>query len=400
MHLKLFGAFCLTAPLLIAPLATAETVKFGFVMPFSGWFEPIDAANVKGARLAVKEINSQGGLLGKQIEVIDFDTKSEPELGADGAIEVISKGAQAIMVASDFDFGAPGAFIAQQQGVISFAGAADPRFGVQGIGNLAYSMSNSVHAQAFLLANWADKQQGWETAYILFDDTLAMTKSLCGTFNTHWQELKGKQAILGSDSFLNADPSIDAQVSRIKALPVQPDVIMLCSYAPGGPSAIRQLRAGGVEAPILSGESMDGDYWVDVIPNLSDFYVAAFGSIYGDDSDPEIVNFFNRYEAEYGERADVSYALRGYSIIQAWANAVNKAGTSEPAEVAKMLNTFRDEPLLIGPTTYTDDLHLPLDRPMAIIESQGGKFNFLTKTAPQERGKHEVVSKALLEYLE
>lgn len=384
MRLRFFSALSLAASLLISPIAQADTAKFGFVMPFSGWFEPIDAANVNGARLAVKEINAQGGVLGKPIEIIEFDTKSEPALGADGAIEVIGKGADAIMVASDFDFGAPGAFIAQQQGVLSFAGAADPRFGVQGIGNLAYSMTNAAHAQAFLLAEWAYEQQGWKTAYVLLDDTLAMTKTLCSNFSKRWQELGGKQALLGSDSFLNDDPSIAAQVSRIKALPEQPDVIMLCSYAPGGPSAIRELRAGGVKSPILSGESMDGDYWAEVVPGLSDFYVASFGSIYGDDSDPDVVDFFNRYEAEYGERADVSYALRGYSIIQAWVKAVEQAGTTDAAEVAKVLDTFRDEPLLIGPTTYTSDVHIPLKRPMAIIQSQDGNFSFVDKVSPRD----------------
>lgn len=364
--------------------AAAETVKFGFVMPFSGWFQPIDAATVNGALLAVKEINAAGGVLGQQIEVVNFDTKSEPILGADGALEVIGKGAKAIMVASDFDFGAPGAFVAQQNGVLAFAGAADPKFGVTGIGNLAYTMTNASMAQASLLAEWAYEQQGWKTAYVLLDDTIAMTKSLCGSFTDRWKELGGDASLVGSDTFLNGDASIAAQVSRINALPAKPDVIMLCSYAPGGPSAIRQLRAGGLDMPIISGKSMDGDYWAGAVPGLSNFYVAAFGSIYGDDSDPKVVDFFRRYADEYGKRADVSYALRGYSVIEAWARAAERAGTTDPAEVAKVLDTFTDEPLLVGPTTYTAETHIPLKRPMTIVRSENGKFEFVTKVAPRE----------------
>ena len=363
---------------------TAGTVKFGFVMPFSGWFQPIDAATINGAMLAVSEINAAGGVLGQQIEVVEFDTRSEPTLGADGALEVIGQGAQAIMVASDFDFGAPGAFVAQQNGVISFSGAANPNFGVRGIGNLAYSMTNASMAQASLLAEWGYEQQGWRTAYVLLDDTITMTQSLCGSFVDRWVELGGEEALVGRDTFLNGDSSIAAQTSRINALPVEPDVIMLCSYAPGGPSAIRQLRAAGLDTPILTGESLDGDYWAGAVPGLSNFYVAAFGSIYGDDSDPAVVDFFHRYEAEYGERADVSYALRGYSVIEAWARAAERAGTTDPAEVARVLDTFTDEPLLVGPTTYTAELHIPVERPMTIIESQNGTFRFLTKVAPRE----------------
>lgn len=362
----------------------AETVKFGFVMPFSGWFQPIDAATVRGAELAVKEINAAGGVLGQQIEVVNFDTKSEPTLGADGALEVIGKGARAIMVASDFDFGAPGAFVAQSNGVLSFSSATDPKFGVTGIGNLAYSMSNASMAQAALLAEWAYEQKGWKTAYTLLDDTIAMTKSLCGSFADRWKQLGGEGALLGGDTFLNGDASIAAQVSRINAMAEKPQVIMLCSYAPGGPSAIRQLRAAGIDTPIITGDSLDGDYWAGAVPGLSNFYVTSFGSIYGDDSDPAVVDFFQRYEAEFGERADVSYALRGYAVIEAWARAATRAGTTDPAEVAKVLDTFTDEPLLVGPTTYTPEVHIPVNRPMAIIQAQGGKFSLVGKVGARE----------------
>ena len=39
-----------------------------------------------------------------------------------------------------------------------------------------------------------------------------------------------------------------------------------------------------------------------------------------------------------------------------------------------MLDTFANEPLVIGPTTYTPDLHIQTTRPMSIIGVTGGKF--------------------------
>jgi len=364
--------------------AAADTVKFGLVMPYSGWFQPIDASTINGAMLAIKEINATGGVLGQEIEAVSFDNKSEPLLGADGALEVIGKGAKAIIVPSDFDFGAPGAFVAQQNGVISFSGASDPKFGVGGIGNLAYSLSTASQAQGALLAEWAFEQQGWKTAYVLLDDTIAYTKSLCGSFADRWKDLAGDAGLLGNDTFLNGDPTIAAQVSRINGLAAKPDVVMLCSYAPGGPSAIRQLRAAGLDQPIMTGESMDGDYWAGTVPGLSNFYVVNFGSFYGDDSDPGIADFFARYQAEYGQRADVSYALRGYSMVQAWARAAEKAGSVEAAEVAKVLDTFADEPLAVGPTTFTPDLHIATTRPMTIVQSKDGAFSFVTKVTARD----------------
>jgi branched-chain amino acid transport system substrate-binding protein len=364
----------------ISALATtigwsADKPVFGLVMSFSGWFAPIDADTIAGAKLAVAEINAGGGVLGQSIEVVEFDNKSEPPLGADGAVDVIGKGAKAILFPSDFDFGAPGAYVAQQKDVIAFSGASDPKFGVQGVGPLAYSTSNASQAQGGLLAEWAYKQKGWKTAYVLLDNTIAYTKSLCASFATRWTELAGKDGLLGQDTFLNNDPSITAQVTRITSLSKKPDLIFFCSYAPGGPSAIRQLRAAGVTAAIATGESLDGDYWIGSVPDLSNFYVVSYGSKYGDDPDADVNGFFKRFEAKYGKKADVSYGLRGYSAVQAWAEAANKAGSLAGAKVAAVLDTFDKKRLVIGPTTYTGKLHIQTTRPMAILNATNGKFS-------------------------
>ncbi|MBV9635290.1 MAG: ABC transporter substrate-binding protein, partial [Methylobacteriaceae bacterium] len=339
---------------------------------------------IKGARLAVDEINAAGGVLGHPLKVVEFDNKSEPALGADGAVEVIGKGAKAILLPSDFDFGAPGAFIAQQQNVLAFSGASDPKFGVKGIGNLAYSNSNAAQAQGALMAEWAHDQRGWRTAYVLLDNTISYTKSLCGSFAARWQELAGKDGLLGRDTFQNSDPAITAQRTRIASLPKKPDLIFLCSYAPGGPSAIRQLRSAGIDEPILTGESMDGDYWIGTVPDLSNFFVVDYGSVYGDDPDANINAFFNRYKEKYGERADTSYPLRGYSAVQAYARAAAKAGSIDADKIAAALDTFKDEPLVIGPTTFTKDLHIQVSRPMAIIAVDKGKFHAVGRFSAQK----------------
>lgn len=365
------------------PAMAEDTVKVGFVMSYSGWFEPIDASTIRGALLAIEDINAAGGVLGREVEVVTFDNRSEPALGADGAIEVIEQGAVAVLFPSDFDFGAPGAFIAQEAGVISLSGASDPNFGVQGIGSFAYSISNAAQSQGAILAEWAYNEMGWRTAYTLLDTTIAFTNSLCGAFDRRWSELAGEGALLGSDTFRNDDPSIATQVTRINSLDQKPDAIMLCSYAPGGPSAIRQLRAEGLDQPILTGESMDGDYWLGAVPGLSNFYVVNYGSFVGGNADPEVDAFFERYAETYDRAPDVSYGIRGYSLFQAWARAAERAGSFDAEAVAEQLDAFENEPLAIGPTTYTPDLHIATTRPMTIMQAQDGEFSVLGTYAPE-----------------
>ena len=86
---------------------------------------------------------------------------------------------------------------------------------------------------------------------------------------------------------------------------------------------------------------------------------------------PAVNDFFERFEAKYGKKADVSYGLRGYSAVQAWAKAANKAGSLDGDKVAAVLDTFDKEPLVIGPTTYTPELHIQTTRPMSIIGVTG-----------------------------
>ena len=362
----------------------SDPIIIGFDMPFSGWFQPIDDGTVKGAQLAIDDINKAGGVLGRPLKEVDYDMKSEPPLGADGAIDLIAKGAKLILVPSDFDFGGPGANVAQSKGVPVFSGASDSKFGVAGIGSMAYSVSVASQPQGALLAEWAYKRKGWKTAYVLIDNTINFTKSLCSNFADRWKKLAGADNLLGTDTFLNNDPSIATQITRIQSLPKKPDLIFLCSYVPGGPSAIKQLRAAGLDQPIVTGESMDGDYWLGMTPNLSNFYLADYGSFVGDDSDKAIDAFYGRFKAKFGKPADVSYVLRGYSEVEAFARAATKAKSVEGTKVAAALDTFKDEPLVIGPTTFTAKLHIQVTRPMSILEVENGKYHFVERYAVKD----------------
>src|SRR5262249_60149837 len=109
-----------------------------------------------------------------------------------------------------------------------------------------------------------------------------------------WIEGAGEQAILGQDPFGGEDPQIASQITRIKALPKQPDFIVLCSFPPAGVSATRQLRAADVKQALLGSESWDGDVWLEGGPNLSDFYFVTYSSVVGNDPPPSDGRFLGQ----------------------------------------------------------------------------------------------------------
>lgn len=61
----------------------AETIKIGCVLDLSGELAPMGAKMLDGARLAVEEINADGGVLGKQVELVEEDGATDPAKGFD-----------------------------------------------------------------------------------------------------------------------------------------------------------------------------------------------------------------------------------------------------------------------------------------------------------------------------
>src|SRR5258705_4153983 len=68
---------------------SAEPIKIGAVLPFSGGVELYGAQAKLGIDLAVKEINAGGGILGRPVEVIYEDDKTDPAAAEDATRKLI-----------------------------------------------------------------------------------------------------------------------------------------------------------------------------------------------------------------------------------------------------------------------------------------------------------------------
>lgn len=365
----------LAATAAAVPLAAAaeDTVVVGFAIAFSGFVAPYDDGPYRAAQLAIADINAAGGLLGQRIVEAGSDTASDPGQGATAAIEVISGGAQMVMVTCDFDFGSPAALVAQAQNRLAFSScAADAKFGAQGIGPNAYTMATATQQQGAILAEFAYNVLGKRSAYILNDLQVQYNISLCASFEERWRELAGDEGVAGYDTYnAGTDTVIPAQVSRISAAEADADVMMFCGAINGG-SYVRQIRAAGIALPIVTGESLDGDYWLEAVPDLSDFYNLSYGSIFGDDPNPRVNDFMERFAEMHGARPVTGHALTGYSVIEAWATAVERAGSFDTDLVRAELDRFSDEDFMVGSTTFTPELRINVRRPMTIIQITDG----------------------------
>jgi branched-chain amino acid transport system substrate-binding protein len=356
-----------TAPLVIG----VATAKSGFMAGF-------DVPAVAAAEIARDEFNRTGGIRGQKVQFKYCDVKTDPGQSANCATQLISQGAKFLIVSCDYDIGGPASRVAEKKGVISFSlCAGSPKW--DSIGPHSYSMTFGSPTEAYVVAQWA--YQGklkCRTAYLLTDLIVDYTKAVGDYIKKSY---KGK--LVGQDTFKNGDASFAAQVSRLQSANPKPQCIFLSTFPPGGVTMLRQLRAAGLDQPIIAPDGMDGNYWIKAVPNLSDFYYAGFVSIFGDDPNAKVNNLVNGIEKRTGAKVlSGSTAVSGYSVMEAYKLAITRAKSTDTEKVNAQIQKFRNEKLIVGPTTFTKTARQSQGRPMRIIQVQDGKFSYLAVFKP------------------
>ena len=355
------------------PAQATDEIVVGFATAASGFMQAYDKPAQDAALIRIEEINKAGGLLGKKIKPVFADTKTDQAEGAKAGLAVLDQGADLVIVSCDYDFGAPAALQAQAAGKVSFFLCAESiKAGIPGVGPFSFSASVLAAVQGATMAEWAYEKKNARNFYRLLDSWTVYNKGICDGFD--WQMPRLKEAkLVGSDTFKNDDASIASQITRIKSLPKEPDAIMLCTMMPGAVSAIKQIRAAGIKSMILNGSGVDGSYWLNATPDLSNFYVPVQGSVYGDDPNPKVNEFNKKYKEITGGDPSSQYVYPGYVLIDVWAKAVERAKSTDAAAVVAELEKMNNEPTLFGPRTFTKDIHHQNQGRYLIVDTEAGK---------------------------
>lgn len=354
-------------------------IVLGLATARSGWMAAYDVPAEQAVRLAVEQINAAGGVNGRQLETKVVDTQTDQQVAATAAQQLIADGAEIILASSDFDYGSPTALAAQSDGVVTISlGAASPSFGRQGIGDLAYTLGAPTPTLAAAGAEWA-YGKGWGKAAALCDMSVEYSSSMCEYFDEAFTAAGG--TVVVRENFQQNDASIAQQVSRLQKSGA--DFIYLGSYLPGGASAVRQIRAAGIDTPIVSGAAMEGSEWLASVPNLTDFYFTPVRFVHGPGDTAEVADFLTAYRNEFGTSPEHSDALVGYATVQVIAAALETNGgdTSGPA-LAEALNNLQGVETVVGPITFTDGTNLALEREMAVVAVEGGQMRLVDHITP------------------
>ena len=332
----LVGILILSMLLTACAPKQADTIKIGAALCLTGIQAPLDEPALKGAQVAVDEINKKGGVLGKQLELINLDCKSDPVTTGNVAVQLIDQGAKAIIAPSDFDFGGPASREAQKVGLVGISPAASsPMYGSKALGDKQFTMSMWNTTMGAAAAQYA-REQGWKTAYVVTDDFIQYTKDLGEYFSKAWED--GGDTIVYQEKYTQGAADFSAQLARMKALPQQPDFYYISSYMPDLGLIIRTMREAGITSPILGGDSYDDPALFQAVgPQYGNDIVFATHTWVSPDTSPQMATFLKAYQAKFGGPPEAMWAATGWDAVNILAGAMEKAGTTDGAAMAKAM---------------------------------------------------------------
>jgi len=360
--------------------ASGDPLVLGIVQAGSGFMGPIDTPARNALLLEVEKVNAAGGVNGQPITVEFIDTETKFEKYAPAAEEVIGKGANVLIVTCDYDVSSPASLVAEGKNILNVAPCiGDPIYGPAGGLPNGFSIGAGTPGETTVMAEFA-ADKGWKTAVLLRDTSIKYTQNQCTIFEKRFTELGGK--VTATYDYVQGD-SVKETVSKIAA-GKKPDVIVNCGYNPGGGQVAKEIRDGGVEVPIISGFGMDGDFWVPAIEGLKDYYVVTYASKNGDDPDPAVNEYAAEYAKVYGNPPDVGGFVTGPATLQLILEAYKQAGSWDGDKMTAAFQAMKDVPTLAGPSSFSPDLHINVERPMAVLVVKDGKLAWVEDRAPEK----------------
>lgn len=359
----------------------AESVRVGGIFSLTGDQSSLGVPAAEGATLAAKEINAAGGLLGRPLEIVLRDDEYKMDLIPEIARQLIEEEDVALGIGfTDSDSMLAGGPSFQSAGLPFVAvGATSPRT-PQEVGDVVYLACFGDNTQAAAGAEYAAENFG-RNAYLLWDESAEYTRLLAGYFKTSFIEYGG--SILLEDSYDGDATDLSAEIDRLKMLSEQPDFYYIAAMPCNVGLVVEQFRSAGLKAPIVGGDGYDTPDIVTVAGNASDnVFFTTHALMDSQNGTEEIKRFIAAYSEEYGHSPENAFAALGYDSVYLVADAITRAGSTDPQAVQKALQETENFCGVTGNISYPDGAHIPL-KDVTIVAIKGGKFTLGAVIAPE-----------------
>ncbi|MCL2491825.1 MAG: ABC transporter substrate-binding protein [Coriobacteriia bacterium] len=319
-------------------VAEGDTILFGGALAMTGDNAPFDQMGLNGVLLAIDKVNEEGGILGKQVEWKNLDSKSDPAVSGEVAKQLVDEGAVIIITSSDYDFGGPAAKVASANGIIGItASASDPKFGSHMLGDTAFTLSMWNTTMGASVAEYAYKEDGIRTVFMVTDPFISYTETLSQYFKESFEGQGGE--VVYEDTIVHGKIDTAALLAHYKSLPEEPDAIWISAYPDALGPAIKEFRSSGIDVPIYGGDVLDDPELLEAWgPEYATNILYAAHSFLSEEAVPGFEEYRERYEAKFGT-LDAPWSMAGWDVVMVLAEAMNATGTTDGLTVAQYMTT-------------------------------------------------------------
>lgn len=357
------------------------TIGGGFAL--TGDESSLDLPAANGAKLAVKEINAAGGVNGSPINFVVHDTQYKMDVTAQVCKQFVEQDkVVAVIGFTDTDSVLACGPTIQKAGLpFITAGATSPKIPTQ-VGDKMFLACFGDNVQASAGAEFAAKSFG-KNAYLLWDKGVEYTTLLASYFKSRFNDSDVGGKIVLEDSYDDKATDFSAQITKLKALPQQPDFYYVAAMPYNIGTVVKQMRDAGINGPIVGGDGYDDPSWVAAAGTASNnvyFSTHALNdATLGTDA---YKKFFNAYKGEYGHDPENAFAALGYDSVYLMADALKRAGTTEPNALTTAIKATKDFPGITGSITFGAS-NVP-QKGVTIISLKDGKYTLGAQLVPQK----------------
>ena len=346
MILRKFAiAFAVTTALSGAAYA-ADAIKIGLTGPFTGGSSSMGVSMRDGAKLAIEEINKAGGVLGRQLQVVERDDEAKNEVGVQVAQELINKE----QVVATLGFINTGVALASQR---FYQEAEIPVFNNVATGSVVtqqfaapkekanYIFRNAANdtIQSAMIVDEAIGRQGFKKPAILADSTNYgqlgredLEKALSA---------KGVKAV-ATEKFNIKDTDMTAQLLRAKEAGA--DVILTYGIGPELAQIANGMAKLGWKVPLVGSWTLSMASYIDNAGANGDGALMPQTFIQVPNT-PKRKAFIEAYQKAYNTDRMPSpvSAAQGYDSVYLLTAAIKQAGSTDGKKIREALENLKDK---------------------------------------------------------
>lgn len=331
--LQILILFLVLSVLIVMNVEAAETIKLGVAGAHSGDLASYGLPTVKAAELVVKQVNSRGGVLGRQVELLVEDDVCKPEIAVNSATKLISQGAAAVL--GHICSGATKATLGLYHDakiVVMSPSATSPELTQSGQYPNFYRTIASDDEQARLEVDFAVKTLKLKKFAILHDKG-DYGKGLA-EYARKFIEQTPQVTVVLYEGVTPGALDYSAVVQKIRRAGA--DGVIYGGYHPEAALIVSQMRKKNMTTFFISGDGVKDETFLKVAGKYAEGVYAS--SARDVSKNPLAVVAVADHKKAYGADPGAFY-LNAYAAALALLNGMEKAGGTDYAKMGKALRT-------------------------------------------------------------